>query len=640
MADERRFTPAEYEAYTSAPQWVLDGFDLEAEYEAHWAREIRKWKQSHIDAFRPITEEWERAYDYIENIDQRRVDVFAPDSQIAKDRIPFALCSIMDVTATLFSNYPQPAFVSANEEQDQYAGALQQMVGMVLKANDFNALMFDVGLDTGCAAVGVVKAYVDYDESGPFGQEGRLVIQKIDPTLTYVDPKAKRLRWQDMQFIITENKLDIGAARQQFRAYSFKIDEWARCSTADQKDTRDGLHGHNIETPVANPLEGESRERTQIQILECWFKDERTKFVADMEAVPNQELIPDEDGLLQFNPDYKPGETGTYYRPKVDSDGYVVGAEVPAFPDGRCICLAGDRFIVADFANPFWHKRAPFTFFRGRPSKRLLTTGDLTNIIKIDRKLNDIYARVHTMAQAEIERPMTAEVNTFKTPRKLWNLSGRPDAIVVKNPGKEFGRLPFMEIPQFVFLYIQMLEKALERVQAIAGIMQGQLAEGAQLSAETVSNLQSLANAVLKMKAELIAEGMKELGYQLGWLVRQTYPENITIPVTKPDGSQIQVNWNNNDAAADYVVDIQSGSGLPGSHQQAPGYVLPLYSQGIIDRMAALQMLRIGQWRDIDERMRKQKLDDIQAQATGRALGLTMKQREKANDQPGRREKA
>src|SRR5207245_2644405 len=130
----------------------------------------------------------------------------------------------------------------------------------------------------------------------------------------------------------------------------------------------------------------------------------------------------------------------------------------------------------------------------------------------IDRKLNDIYQRIHTMAQCEIERPMMAETNTFRTPRAWMRMSGQATAVIVKNPGREFARLPFMEIPQFVFVYIQKLEQALDKVMAIAGIMQGKIAEGAQLSAEAVSSIQGMANNVLKMKAELIAEGMKELG--------------------------------------------------------------------------------------------------------------------------------
>jgi hypothetical protein len=218
----------------------------------------------------------------------------------------------------------------------------------------------------------------------------------------------------------------------------------------------------------------------------------------------------------------------------------------------------------------------------------------MSRVVKIDRKLNDLYQRIHKMCQAEIERPMLAETNTFPSARSWGRLSGQSTAVLVKNPGREFARMQPTEIPQFVWVYIQKLEQAMERMTSISGIMRGQLTEGAQLAAGAVSSLQGMANSMLKMKAELIAAFMREVGYQMLWLERDIYTENIQIQVTNPDGTQEVVDWNGKDGADDYIVEIESGSGLPGAEQSAAAQGTQMWRDRLIDRPAALQMNRVS----------------------------------------------
>ena len=235
------------------------------------------------------------------------------------------------------------------------------------------------------------------------------------------------------------------------------------------------------------------------------------------------------------------------------------------------------------------------------------------------------------MAQAEIERPMLADVNTFKTPRAWMRMSGMATAVLVRNPGREFLRMPPTEIPQFVFELLDRLETALDKVMAVAGVMRGDLTEGSQLSAEAVSSLQGMASTMLKLKAEMVVEGLKDLAYQLMWLERMTYPENIQIPITLPDGTSKTIEWNEADLSDDYIVDIESASGLPGSQNATPAAVLPMFINGLIDRTAALQMLKINGWQGIIQRFNQEKLDKIESAAAGRAVGVQIKEFEKEN---------
>ena len=627
-----KFTLKQYEAYESAPLWQKDSSDFrsESEQEQYWTRQIKTWISQYNEAFKAITTQWQESQQYVENVPARSFDVFVPEVAIATERVPFALLSLMELLSYIYSNYPQPTFASPSSEFDQYAGALKQTADIELKMNSFNITMFDTGVSVGICGVGIHKQYIDYDQVGPFGEQGKIIIQRIDPLKISIDPKAARLNWDDLQYICYTDNLDLGVAMKMFKEHKHKMK--AEFQTEENQKNPDGEFGTNLTSPVPNPIEGNTTGRNKVKITECWFKDDRQKFVAETESVVNKELGINDDGDTETNPNYDPDQPEIYTRPKLDKDGYVIGEMVPAYPDGRCIVIANDKHIVADFANPFWHKRAPFIFFRGRPSTRLVTTGDLTDIIRIDKKLNDTYSRIHVMMQQEVERPMVAETNTFRTPRSWFRVSGMATSIIVKNTGKEFGRLPPTEIPQFVFLYLQKLEMLLQKTMAVAGIMQGQLTEGSQLSAEAISSLQGMSQGVIKMKAEFVAEGIKEEGYQLMWNIRQTYPENITIPITLPDGSTKQVKWNEKDAASDYIVDIESGSGLPGSHSMPANQVIPLFREGLIDQAAALQALRFNGWQNIIQRMKSDKLGKIEAEAAGRAMGIRIKQFEKETD--------
>lgn len=639
-----KYTLEQYEKYLDLPIWKLDNQENanESEYEKKWCRTIGTWHREYTSQYKTIIAQWTDAINYLDQAPQKSFDVFVPDKAIAEERIPIALSSMLEVIALLFSNYPQPTFISPTEQTDQYASALNQFAQVELRANAFNATMLELGIDCSYAGLGVLKVYVDPDQEGPYGHEGKIMIQKLDPTTIAVDPKAKRLKWEDMEYVIYKDTFDLSQARQLFKAGASKIQEEFQTST-DEKDG-DDQYGQNLKSPVPNPIEGNSAERNRVEIMECWFKDSRLKFVADNEVVNNKEYIddPDRPGQRKFNPDYSPDNPEIYTRPKVDEDGFVVGRMVPAYPNGRCIVVGGGKRVISDFANPYWHNHAPFVFFKGRPSRSLITTGDLINIMKMDKKINDILSRIHLMCQSEIERPMIASNNAFKTPRSWFKMSGQASAVIVKNLGAEFGRMPPTEIPQFPFIYLGLLKEQLQKVMAVAGVMQGQLTEGSQLSAEAVSSLQGMATSVLKMKAELIAEGMKELGFQLMWLIRETYPENITISLPQPDGQTISVNWNEDNAADNYIVDIESSSGLPGQQDAGLNQVLPLYREGLIDREAALQMLRklVPNWQQVAQRMKADDLKKIESDAAGRAAGTNIRKLESNKEAAGGTQKA
>jgi len=625
---DSKFTLAEYEAYADLETWQLDNceFTSKESYHAYWNNTVDDWQQQFQEEYKDTVADWINAREYVEKRVSINPETFVPDKDIANSRLPYAKYSMRKKVSTLYCNYPSPTYISPNMQQDKYCSALNECKNIELKQNQFPSLMFHLGVDVSYANLGILKTYVDRDQEGPYGKEGKIVISKIDPAKCSFDPKAKRLNWDDLGYIVVEEEMDLGAAREQYKGGAHLIQPDMTKSTTGKKD---GMFGNHITSPVPNEIQGASSMRNRIKMREVWFKDYRLKFVANEITVSNPEFIPNPNMDPEapdeiHNPEYDPDCAETYSTYEVDDDGYVVGRWLPAYPDGRCIVLAEAK-VVLDFPNPYFHKRAPFSFYIGAPSTKLLTTGLLTDLAVLDMKRNDLLSRIHRMAQCEIERPMIAETNTFRTPRDWMKMNGGPNSVIVTNPGRPFLRMPPTEIPQFAFILLARYDQDEMTLLALSGVMQGQIAEGAQLSGEAMMGLQGLGTAMLKMEGEFIAQGNTELGYQLMWLQRQTYDFGIKVTVNLPDGTSEEVEWDDDSAASEYVVTISSGTGLPGAEQAAQNAALPLFKAGVIDQQACLDDLRRPDGPQIIQRMKAAELAKLEATSFGRGLGNQVK---------------
>ena len=209
-----KFTPEEYAEYCSQPYWRLDGHNTEEENDSYWSQEIKKMVQAYEQYAKDTKVEWNDAFRYVEEMPSKNVDAFVPDTAIAKEKLPYALWAGVEQVATLFGNLPVPKFLSPSEPLDQYTNALEQITDIELKDNDFNSLAYDMGWDLGITSLGILKVYVDYDQPGPYGQQGKIVIQRIDPMNVAFDTKAKRLKWCDLGYFIVRDTVDLGSLRK------------------------------------------------------------------------------------------------------------------------------------------------------------------------------------------------------------------------------------------------------------------------------------------------------------------------------------------------------------------------------------------------------------------------------------------
>lgn len=640
----KKFSLKEYEEYCRKATWELDSdrFSEETDYEDYWYATITDWVHQSQTKFDTWKKKCQNVIDDLEGVRLTYNANYDDEMSIANEPVPLNYAQVHEQVALLSANYPHPIYLPQQDSEAQYVSALNVMKDITLKMNSFQTKYIDAEYDTSIYDVAFFKTGIDDSLKGPFGQEGRITIDVLNPRFVHLDPKATRLDWEYMSYIVIDHFMELGAVRKKWPDKGYLVPE----STGEYLYDEDGDRNlHNfITSPIPKFNAGETTARKMVRVRECWFKDARLKFVGDTELHINM------PGTETYDPDMPL----QYECPKTDSKGKVVGSWEPAYPDGRCIIIA-DRFVVADMPNPFLHGEAPIIFKQGSPHANLVQAGDAWRLGRLTRKFNDVLKRIMRYAQTEIERPMIADVSTFPSPRLFYETNNRSNSILVTSQGKggTFGRIQPTEIPQFAQPLLSFLRGIMDEFSGVSGVMRGNVSDGAQLSAEALSSLQQFSSSKMKLRSEYSADSMKNLGYQLMWLIRQQYDQKITLDVLQPDGTKTSIDWeadkvtfNGEDgekkevlAREDYLVDIQSGTGTPGAQQQIGGLAKQLYDDNAIDQIEYLKAVKWPNPEAVVARMQEAKGKQIFTEGVGRAFGQNVRKIEKMDGQPGRKEK-
>jgi hypothetical protein len=444
---------------------------------------------------------------------------------------------------------------------------------------------------------------------------GKICIERIDPGTIFWDPMAKQLHWNYMDYVIQAHEMESGELRKQypFTAFNVPVDtnNLMAPNSVDMKNNTD-----YIQSPQPKLARDTAMNRQKIQVLECWLKDSRLKF----EPTPNLESAGWDD------------------RFQIDKSGNLIGRWVPRYPNGRLIVVAAGH-VLKDVPNPYAHGQCPFIFFKASPSKKPDTLGDASRIMVVTRKINDVLKHVHAYAQSEIERPMHSDAGAIINPDLRDNVPSTSNYIVELVQGKKLDRRPPQDIPPFTWTYLQSLQAALDLISGSSAVMRGNLADGAQVSAEALQALQQYASSRLSQAAQFFNVGIKQLGRQIMWLIRQSYDQKIKIQVTLPDGTTESFDWESDRlvfekgdpteidrlrATEDYLVMIKPGSGAPGGKQQQTSSLLELFRENAIDREALLDGMEFPNRQVMLQRMRNKELEDIKTKAEAKELGVSM----------------
>lgn len=636
------FTPAQYEEYQAIPPWALDSPDIttKSDYHGHWASTIINWvSQAKGDQSR-----WKSicasAIKDIENVQEANsARAASPQKSVAMRPMDLAYAHVHEVSSLLSINPPIGQCIASQESENQEVSALNELISNEFEANNFETLLFDAIYETEFYNLSWIKTGVERDAYGLFGQKGRIWIEKIDCDEIHVDPKAKRLRWDSMAFIIHETKQEMADIRSAYPISGFDISDGAGVS--NYTSLMDQRADDTISSPIPKMSSGgPTTSRQDTKVFECWFKDSRKKFVARTE---------EKEKLDEFGEPYLDLKS-----PLIDQDGYVIGDWVSAYPRGRCIVLS-EQHVLEDMANRLPHGQCPFTPVLVSPAKRPYIPGDAVRIIAICEKINSIMSEVTSYLLSEIPRPFQCEMGSFFNPQHYKKIPNRPDTTLIHNQGKlgTSGRREAVDIPQSTWTAVSEFKGFLDMVAGSSAVMRGTISDGAQLSSEALQSLQTFASSRVARKAKYIAKAVKGVTFQVQWLVRGTYDENIKVQVTLPDGSTGTIDWNSDRAVFEagdmteidelisresWIIGIKAGTGTPNAEQARQSVADHLYDRKAIDRPALLDAYQYGDRQEINRRMDQAEKDAIKAEAFGRKVGMKIVETEK-QDGPGRKDK-
>lgn len=629
-----RFTPRLYRLYQTAPLWEIDSpiFAGPQDYHQYWAALIRTFAMQSKAAIGRWQQNGKQGAKALEQNNPSSSPIWDFQGALATEPLPLAMSMVHEKVALLASNPPKPQFTPQQESQNQQVAAINQLVDMVFAANDYRLKAaqghYDIQFWNACC----YRWNVHMDEPGLFGEPGEIELQKLDMQEIFPDPNCAYLHWKYMDYIIQKHVMEIGEIQVKYpMATSFvsaEVDEVISDTTVTSRNTE-----AYIQSPQPQLGRDHAARQQKITVLEGWVKDSRTRFMPLVDA--------------GINPEYE-------NRWKTDEDGYLIGKWVKRYPAGRSVVVTGTA-VLKDMANPFPHGQFPYVFATGMPATTPFSCGNAMRLMIVSRKINNIIGEIHQYFQSEIQRPMTSTPGAINDPNLAQKIPNQSNVnLELSGPAARFERRQAMDVPPSVYTYIQILQGFLDTVSGSAAIMRGQLAEGDQLSAEAVGALQQYASSRLALEAGFFEAAVKQLGYQLMWILRRVVQGTITVTVKIPaTGEVLKIDWksdrdvfeSNNPIAIqqlrakeDYLIGIKAGTGSPGAEGQKMASAVNLFDKKLIDRQAALDAMEYPDRDAIVQRFKGAENEDAFNAAFAKEMGVNFKEAMKRN-QPGRKEK-
>lgn len=583
-------------AYEDGPieeTWQEEGFESYGDYEKYYCRLVDDLLDQSRRFWQPKKDRWKSA-DRLLELDNSTG--FQNDAM--RSDVPVLPQAVEEAISLLTESLPRPQTAARQAAQDDMASALNYFISEELDANEFDVLMARVALDMKKFNIGCIKQSIDRNGHGPFGNDGNIRLTKVDPRHIWPDPFAKSWRWGDYLFLVVAEPDDLANIRERFPMTGKNVRPESQYSIGTDSDDKE--YGESWVPNENDGATGILGERHRALVKECWLNDKR----------------------MVWECKYDPDGNKVY-----DEQGEEVGKWVRRYPNGRCLITANGKLLL-DVANPFRHKQPPYTFFPGRISSALFSYGDVEVLGRIQEKINTLAKDAFKNLRANINSPWIVDAHAFDSPQKFQNITNEEGLVIIKRPGAQVERATARDLPPSLNVFMGWLKSIFDDILGVQSIMRGQIAEGAQLSAEAVQNLQGASTSRIRLKSRLLETSLEHLGYLLQWNIRQLYPTKMEVELQDTSSGELKkIYWNDNAAQGDYAIEIQTGSSLPGAKQGAAAQAILLWSEDLIDREAALAQMQYPGFASIIKRMndREEKLavlgleHDMHKNKTGRS---------------------
>lgn len=554
------------------PIWEFEGFDNRIEYEDKFVKLVDSLLTASKRKYEPIKMRWSQ--------NEKRVEMDASGSRpslvsIGRSDLPMVPQAVEEAVALAVESLPRAMVAPKQSAQEAFAGALNYFMEEEYQANDFDLVVARACWDSKLYSVGFIKQTVDMDETGPLGQPGRIVFSNVDPRHVWADPFAKSWRWADQRYLIVAEPMDLSEIRARYPGPGLEVEPEANYSDLmnDQGEFTGFRQGQYVGDDYT------IGERHRAMVIECWLKDDR--------KIWEPKRDPDTDEILR------------------GPDGAPLGRWVKKYPGGRLIVVA-NGVLLRDQANPFRHKQPPYTVIQSRISRRLFGYGDVELIGLIEDKINQLHKDAIRNLRVNMNSPWVMDHNAFDNPDKFHMLTNEPGMVLPVTPGARIERLMAGDLPVSLFNFVDWMKGQFDDLLGVQPVLRGQLEKGSQLSADAVEKLQVSSTARVRLKSRLLENALKHAGHLLQWNIRQFYPDSMTVESIDPrSGAKNLIYWNADAAQADYSVNVEAGSALPGSKQSKQEAVRQLFKDGICDREYAIRNMDLQGADALIERMNK-----------------------------------
>lgn len=574
----------------SQPDWELEGFNSQEEYEAHYVALVDDLQQEAEKANRQISQRRMKVDQIIEQYD---LPITRGTSRTNVNIVQQA----MELYAALMcESMPRAKATARNQEANEFAGQLTAAMSQEYDATNFEgAVLPRVAVNAFKFFLGITKTTWDPHEKGEFDNRGRVSIVPIDPRLFHIDPYAKGYRLKQMRYLVVEEPMDLSEIR---RRYPHKNVEPQGSGISINRRAEDGYIGVGKEYTVG--------QRHRAVLKECWLNSD----------------------VMWLQP--KRGENGEIRR---DSDGNILKEWTKKYPNGRLIITANGVMLVNQ-PNPFAHGEHPYSVWASRVSGKLVSWGDAEPLITLDQKMNRLLKDAMGNLRICMNTPWLVDRHAFDSKDKFNLLTNDPNMVIPITQGARCERVPVGELPQSWFSFFNILKQLFDDVLGVSGVNRGQLEKGAQLSAQAVSELQSAALARAQLKARLFEDFLKHQGYLLQWVIRQFYDADATISISKPGTDEKQtIGWTPDMSPGQHSIGIDVGSSLPGAKESNANLIMTLWTKGLLPRDWALRLMEAPQAEAVisDIKKREDELAGIEG-------GLKVVMNKRYNKTPGRRD--
>ena len=563
------------------PMHVEEGYEDSPEGKFEYEQDTVALVQSLLDESKEAYAEkklkWKRA-DKLAELDHILNGVMGDP---ATTRLPLLAPAIEEYLSNRMDEQLVPACSSRQQAMDPLCNFLNYVKDQELDANRYTLLKLRKRLDQLRYRIHFTYVGVDPSEPSIFGHMGRHKLDRVDPRYVWPDAFAETWDFTRMRYVIIARPMDLAEIVQRWpdKGHLVKADRRLSVGTTNNDLEPASQVGSNVIHAGKNVAGFDVGKRDRAIVLECYLQDTRTRAVASRT---------DSDGA-----------------PKLNSEGKPMTKMEKRYPHGR-LMVVSNGVLLRDSKNPWKHGKPPIVAYPDGIYDGMFSYSPLEVLDIVDRKINMLFKEQMGNLMVNMNSPILVGRKAFSKPSQYEDFQVAPGQVMTVNENSFVKRMEPGVLPPEVGAVIGTLTDIFDSILGINDVSRGNLEKGAEVSSQTVQDLQAAAMKRSQLHTSLDKESTEQMGHLLFYNIMQFYPPVMNITVKDPDsGKDVPYVWNKDDWDDGWTLKVDVQSNSPGAKQSADQQAITLFDKGIVDQQYVLQQLKIPL--EVKQRMDEQR---------------------------------